>query len=70
MNQISPYATGAATFTATQLEPLVSWAITGFKAPMPVSVPGVIASLLVMAAHAIGNLIGARLSKSPEVPKP
>lgn len=67
MNQVSPYATGAATITVATLEPLVSWALTGFHQPMPAAVPGVVAALLLTAAHAICNLVGTRLNKSPEV---
>lgn len=67
MNQTSPYVTGAATITVATLEPLVSWALTGFHQPMPAAVPGVVAALLLTAAHAICNVVGARLNKSPEV---
>lgn len=67
MNQISPYATGAATITAATLEPLVSWALSGFHQPMPAAVPGVVAALLLTAGHAVCNMVGTRLKKSPEV---
>jgi hypothetical protein len=69
MNQTSPYVTGAATITVATLEPLVSWALTGFHQPMPAAVPGVVAALLLTAAHAVCNLIGSRLSKPTEVSK-
>lgn len=65
MNQISPYATGAATFTATQLEPLVSWAIGGFHQPIPSAVPGVISALVIMGVHALGNWLNSRNHPKP-----
>jgi hypothetical protein len=64
MNTNSPYTTGALTVTAYQIEPLVSWALTGFKAPMPPVVPGIISALAVMLVHAVANIVVARLPKS------
>lgn len=55
MNQVSPYITGAATITVTQLEPLVSWGLAGFHGPAPAAVPGVIAAIILTLAHAICN---------------
>lgn len=69
MNQISPYVTGGATITVATIEPLVSWALAGFHQPMPAAVPGIVAALLLTGVHAVCNLIAARSSKSPEVPK-
>jgi len=63
MNTNSPYITGALTLTAYQIEPLVTWSLTGFKAPMPPVVPGIVSSLLVMVVHAVGNIVVARTSK-------
>lgn len=63
MNQISPYASGAVVITVTQLEPLVSWALTGFHQPVPASVPGVISALVIMGAHALGNWLASRTAK-------
>jgi ABC-type molybdate transport system permease subunit len=67
MNQISPYATGGAMITVATVEPLVTWALTGFKAPMPPAVPGVISAIILTLAHAVGNLIATRMSKPTEV---
>jgi hypothetical protein len=64
VNQISPFATGAATVTAVQLEPLVRWALMGFHQPMPDAVPGVVAALLFTGAHALLNLLTK--SKAPQ----
>lgn len=69
MNQASPYVTGAATITVATIEPLVSWALTGFHGPMPAAVPGVIAALLLTGAHAVCNLISTRTSKPADTPK-
>lgn len=62
MNQISPFATGAATITAVQLEPLVRWALAGFHQPMPDAVPGVVAAILFAVAHAAVNLVSNLLA--------
>lgn len=69
MNQASPWLTGGATITVATLEPLVSWALTGFHQPMPAAVPGVVAALLLTAAHAVVNIVGARLNKPADAPK-
>lgn len=63
MNQTSPWLTGAATVTAVQLEPLVRWALTGFHAPVPDAVPGVLAALLFAGGHALINLIASKTGK-------
>ncbi|KVP90697.1 hypothetical protein WJ95_09320 [Burkholderia ubonensis] len=68
MNQTSPLVTGGATITVATLDPLVSWALTGFHAPMPVAVPGVVAALLMTGAHALVNLISSRRTAS-DAPK-
>lgn len=62
MNQISPFATGAATITAVQIEPLVRWAITGFHQPMPDAVPGIVAALIFMGGHALVNVVSNLLA--------
>jgi hypothetical protein len=69
VNQASPWLTGGATITVATLEPLVSWALTGFHQPMPAAVPGVVAALLLTAAHAVVNIVGARLNKPADAPK-
>jgi hypothetical protein len=61
MNQTSPWLTGGATITVATLEPLVSWALTGFHQPMPAAVPGVVAALILTGAHALFNIVGSRL---------
>ena len=66
MNQTSPWLTGGATITVATLEPLVSWALTGFHQPMPAAVPGVVAALLLTGAHAVVNLISSRTGKPAE----
>jgi hypothetical protein len=66
MNQTSPWLTGGATITVATLEPLVSWALTGFHQPMPAAVPGVVAALLFTGAHAILNLLAAKTGKTPQ----
>ena len=66
MNQTSPWLTGGATITVATLEPLVSWALTGFHQPMPAAVPGVVAALLLTGAHAVVNLITSRKSAEPK----
>lgn len=63
MNKASPFVTGAATLTAYQVEPLVTWALTGFKQPMPIQVPGIISALSIMLVHGICNIITTRLNK-------
>lgn len=64
MNQTSPLVTGGATITVATLEPLVSWALSGFHQPVPPAVPGVLAALLFMGGHALLNLISSRLNKA------
>lgn len=66
MNQTSPWLTGGATITVATLEPLVSWALTGFHQPMPAAVPGIVAALLLTGAHAVVNLIASRTGKPAE----
>lgn len=63
MNQISPLATGGAVAVATQITPLISWALTGFKGPMPSEVPGIIAALAVAGVHYVGNVVASRTAK-------
>ena len=63
MNKTSPIITGAATITAYQIEPLVTWALTGFKQTMPVEVPGIVSALGVMFVHGICNIIVTRMNK-------
>jgi hypothetical protein len=62
MNQTSPLITGGATITVATIEPLVSWAITGFHQPMPAAVPGIVAALLLTMAHVLANFISSRTS--------
>jgi hypothetical protein len=64
MNQTSPWLTGGATITVATLEPLVSWALSGFHQPMPAAVPGVVAALLLTGAHLVLNLLTK--SKTPQ----
>ena len=63
MNKTSPFITGAATITAYQIEPLVTWLLTGCKQPMPLEVPGIVSALAVMVAHGVCNIITTRLNK-------
>ncbi|WP_250519505.1 hypothetical protein [Caballeronia sp. NCTM1] len=63
MDKTSSLLTGGVTLSAATVEPLVSWAFTGFHAPMPVSVPFVVASLAVTGLHALYNVVSARLTK-------
>lgn len=65
MNQTSPFITGGATITAATLEPLVRWGLTGFHAPIPDAVPGVVAALLFTAGHAALNWFASR-TKTPQ----
>jgi hypothetical protein len=62
MSQASPLITGGATITVATIEPLVSWAITGFHQPMPAAVPGIVAALLLTMAHVLANFIYSRTS--------
>jgi hypothetical protein len=64
MNISSPVTTAALTLTATQIQPLVEWGLTGFHQPVPANVPGVISALIVMVVHAVGNIIAAKLAKT------
>jgi hypothetical protein len=63
MNKSSPAITGFATLTAYQLEPLVRWALTGFKQPIPPEVPGIISAVTLMLVHGICNIIVTRMNK-------
>jgi hypothetical protein len=63
MNQISPVWTGGATFTATQLEPIFQWALTGFHQPAPPMLPGALAALTFAIIHFAGNSITAWLNR-------
>lgn len=60
MNSTSPVVTGGVTVTAATLVPLIQWALTGFKAPMPPDVPYLIAAGIVTGVHAAYNWIGTR----------
>lgn len=63
MNKTSPIITGAATIGAYQIEPLTRWALSGFKDPMPIEVPGIVSALAVMLVHGVCNIIATRMSK-------
>ena len=63
MDKTSSLLTGGVTLSAATVEPLVSWAFTGFHAAMPASVPFVVASLAVTGLHALYNVVSAKLAK-------
>lgn len=60
MDKNSSFFTGGLLLSASTFEPLVSWALTGFRGAMPASVPLTVASLLVAGVHGLYNLAAAR----------
>ena len=58
MNQTSSIVTGGVTVSAATLVPLVTWAMAGFPAPIPESVPYLISAGIITAGHALYNRFG------------
>lgn len=56
MNQ-SSVTTGSITFTAASLEPVVSWAVNGFHAPIPEAVPLLLSAFAIAIGHAAYNVM-------------
>ena len=65
MDKASSVVTGGVTVSAATLAPLVTWALSGFPAPIPESVPYLIAAAIITVSHAAYNVFSTR-----EVPKP
>lgn len=62
MDKTSSFVTGGVTLSAATIEPLVAWGMTGFHAPVPASVPLVVASLAITGLHAAYNLLRSRFA--------
>lgn len=55
MAQVSSAVTGGVTISAATIQPLVEWALTGFHAPVPGMLPGVITAAALTVGHYLIN---------------
>jgi len=51
MTQVSSAVTGGVTLSATTIQPLVEWALTGFHTPVPAMLPGAITAAVLFLGH-------------------
>lgn len=55
MAQSSSIITGGATISVATLVPIINWALGGFHAPIPDSVPWIISAAIITGCHALYN---------------